>query len=414
MNDTAATTRRAAAPARSPAARHAASVNGATDLRGASKVLIDAVTGVTGIVEDMHRHIARVGPIVGKAKPGNARGISGLVYKSVRGVTRAVGFGLDTALGRLAPLVRPGTTSPRREVVLAALNGVLGDYLEQTGNPLAITMRFRHQGHAVVLERDALAADFAQSGGKLLVLVHGLCMSDLQWRRELHDHGAALASDLGFTPLYLHYNSGRHIAANGREFAALLDQLVRQWPVPVSELVIVGHSMGGLVARSACEVARQSKMGWLKRVKKIVFLGTPHHGSPLERAGNWVDMLLGVSPYTAPFARLGQIRSAGIQDLRHGTFIDGDLRRQGSEVVPLPRGVKCFVLAASKQAAAGHGTRMKGDGLVPVNSALGRHKDAALTLSVPAARQHVVFGIDHFDLLSSDEVYRQLRGWLEN
>jgi pimeloyl-ACP methyl ester carboxylesterase len=79
-------------------------------------------------------------------------------------------------------------------------------------------------------------------------MVHSLCMNDLQWTRQCHNHGDALAADLGWTPVYLHYNSGLHVSTNGHAFAALLEALVDQWPMPVSELAIMGHSVGGLVA----------------------------------------------------------------------------------------------------------------------------------------------------------------------
>lgn len=380
-----------------------------SDLRGFSQLTVDAVAGVTDLVEDMHRNIAGVAPIVGKAPTGRTTGITGLVYRSVRGVTRAVGLGLDVALGQLAPLLRRSESSARREAVLAALNGVLGDYLLATHNPLAIPMQLRQQGQALVLERAALATNPALQGDRLLVLVHGLCMNDLQWTREGHDHGAALAQDLDYTPLYLHYNTGLHIAANGRELAGLLEQLVQAWPVPVRELVIVGHSMGGLVARSACHCAAQSGHGWLQCLKALVFLGTPNLGAPLERAGSRADMLLGISPYTAPFVRLGKIRSQGIQDLRHGHLQD----EAAAAPVPLPEGVPCFAIAASQQAKPGANLqRLRGDGLVPVRSALGQHKDPALALPIPPSHQAICYGIGHFDLLSSREVYDHLRRWL--
>jgi len=386
------------------------------DLRGASRLAIDGVLGVTGIVEAMHRNIAgRAGPI-GPALAGPTRGIAGLVYRSVRGVTRLVGGGLDATLPLLTPLLDAEADWPRREAVLSALNGVLGDHLAASNNPLAIAMTLRQGGAPLALERAALAAAAHAPSGKLLVLVHGLCMNDLQWRRQGHDHGAALAAELGHTPLYLHYNSGRHVATNGREFAELLERLLQAWPVPVQELVLVGHSMGGLVCRSACHHAARDAMQWLRRLDTMVFLGTPHHGAPLERAGSWVDAALEFSPYTAPFSRLGRIRSAGIQDLRHGRVADeGTPPHDGVRTpVPLPRGVRCCAVAASKQAHAPReaATRQQGDGLVPVRSALGQHDDPALRLRLPASRQWVGHGMNHFDLLSRREVFEQIRSWL--
>lgn len=112
-------------------------------------------------------------------------------------------------------------------------------------------------------------------------------------------YGAHLARDLGCTPIYLHYNTGLHISTNGRAFAAMIEALLRHWPVPAEQLVIVGHSMGGLVTRSACHYGALAGHAWLRRLHTIVFLGTPHHGAPLERVGNWVNVMLGANPYTA-------------------------------------------------------------------------------------------------------------------
>lgn len=397
------------------------------DLRGASRLAVDAVVGVTDMVESMHHAIVRVSPFGGNSHTGRLSGISGLVYRSVRGVTQLVGHGVDTALERVGPLLTnslPGIGSaawPGREALLAALNGVLGDHLVAAGNPLAIPMRLRRDGRPLLLERESLAQEFAASDGRVVVLLHGLCMSDGGWLRNGHDHGAALARDLGFTPLYLHYNSGRHISSNGADFAAIMEALVAAWPVPLRELVIVGHSMGGLVARSACEQARLAGQAWLARLTSIVFLGTPHHGSPLERAGNRVELLLGISPYTAAFARLGRIRSAGVKDLRHGNLLDEDWAPHASghihdvrAPVPLPAGVRCFTLAASSQLRPGiPGRRPAGDGLVPVDSALGRHHDHQRKLAIPEPRRRVVYALHHFDLLSNGEVYAQLRSWLD-
>jgi pimeloyl-ACP methyl ester carboxylesterase len=392
-----------------------------SDLRGVSQLVVAAVAGVTTIVEEMHRNIAGISPMVGAAPKGRARGISGLVYRSVRGVTQVVGFGLNTALAPLTPLlVHRSSPSPRREALLAALNGVLGDDLVTSHNPLAISMRLRQQGQPLVLDRPALATRFPPSASKLLVLVHGLCMNDLEWRRGGHDHGAALAQDLGYTPLYLHYNSGQHISTNGQEFAALLERLVQAWPTPISELTLVGHSMGGLVSRSACHYAKQADHTWLRHLKTLMCLGTPHHGAPLERAGNWVNLIAGISPYTAPFTRLGKIRSAGVKDLRYGNILDEDWARRGSEhpqdprkQTPLPEGTKCFVIAATQQPTSSDpGSHRLGDGLVPVKSALGQHKNAALTLPIPASRQALCYGLNHFDLLSHRDVYDQIHHWL--
>jgi pimeloyl-ACP methyl ester carboxylesterase len=393
-----------------------------SDLRGLSRLGVDATVGITDLVEAMHHTIASGTLIVGPSPSGRTRGLTGFVYRAVRGTTRAVGKGLDAALGLLTRPAEADASSPRREALLAALNGVWGDHLAASANPLAIPMTLRLAGRPLTLSREAFAAQWPAPGGRLLVLVHGLCMNDLQWARGGHDHGQALARDLGYTPLYLHYNSGRHVAQNGREFAALLEKLVAAWPVPVQELVIVGHSMGGLVARSACFQGAQAGHAWLASLKKMVFLGTPHHGAPLERGGRLVDALFGISPYIRPFARLGQARSAGITDLRYGNLQDADLngrdrhaqRRDERVPTPLPAGVEAYFVAATqaRRAASSLHSAVIGDGLVPLASALGEHRNPALALAVPASHRHVVTSCNHWDLLGRQDVAEQLRAWL--
>lgn len=403
-------------PARPPASTRAK--NAVDDLRGVTRLAIDATRGVTDLVEAMHHTIGGGPSILRRPLDGPTRLVTRPVYGSIRGVTRLVGVGLDVALARLAPLLREGAPSAEREAVLAAVNGVLGDHLAESGNPLAIEMRLRSRGRPLELEREALRLALPRASGKLLVLVHGSCMSDLGWTRLGHDHGAALARELGFTPVYLHYNSGLHISENGRAFAALLEALVATWPAPLGELVIVAHSMGGLVSRSACHVGEAAGHAWRRKLRELVCLGSPHHGAPLERGGHWVDVLLGISRYSAPIARLGKIRSAGITDMRFGNVLEEhwkgrdrfahapDLRTP----LPLPAGVACYAIAATQgDRAAGSSPS---DGLVPVDSALGRHPRPALTLAFPEAHQWIARGVDHLELLSSADVYATLCAWL--
>ena len=393
-----------------------------SDLRGAARLATDATAGLTDLVEAMHERIARIPGVGGQSLDGRTGGLSGLVYKTIRGVTRVVGGSIEALLALLAPALTSDAgkdaASPEREAIVAALNGVLGDYLAATGNPLAIPMTFRRHGRPLVLERAALAAALPQAGPRLVVLLHGLCMSDLQWQRDGHDHGTALARELGYTAVYLHYNSGLHVSINGHALARQLARLLESWPVPLERLVLLGHSMGGLLARSALHYATQTGQRWPVRVDDLLCLGTPHHGAPLERAGNWVDLLLGSTPYTAPFSRLGKVRSAGITDLRHGNLLDEDWvgrdlfarhadRRQA---VPLPEGTRCYAMAASIGEKTGDlKDRLLGDGLVPLDSALGRHKNPDRTLSFPEQRQWVGYGMNHLDLLNRPEVYAQVR-----
>ena len=391
-----------------------------SDARGLHRLASDATVGVTDLVEAVHRAVLRIPGVPGTPPAARTRGITGFVYRTVRGVTRLVGGGVDTLLGVVAPLMSERPSSPQREAVLAALNGVFGDYLDESANPLAIPMTFRVGGAPLALATDALAAAFPEPSRRVLVLVHGLCLNDLQWKRNGHDHGAALARDLGFAPLYLHYNSGRHISSNGREFADTMEALVRAWPHPVERLAIVGHSMGGLLARSACHYGALAGHAWLTRLEDLIFLGTPHFGAPLERAGAWVDYLVGISPYTAPFARLGKARSAGIRDLRHGDVRDEDWQSPTSRnaratcaPLPLPAAVRCFAIAGSRQEKSGApASRIRGDGLVPVDSALGRRRDRAAGLGLPDANCRILYGTGHFDLLEHPAAYEAMKRWL--
>ena len=385
------------------------------DLRGASRLAVEATRGVTGLVEAMHATIASGPAILGRPLAGPARLATSLVYGTVRGVTQLVGAGIDLALAQLVPLLGSSVPGAEREAVLGVLNGVLGDYLSERANPLAIEMRLRHGGEPLDLTTETLRTALPGASSRLVVLVHGSCGTDLQWTRRGHDHGAALARDLGFTPIYLHYNSGLHISTTGRAFAAMLEQLVAAWPVALDELVIIGHSMGGLVARSACHLADGAGHAWRSRLRALITLGAPHHGAPFERGGNWIDLLLGISRYSAPLGRLGRIRSAGITDLRFGNVIDedwqgrdrfehGDDRRHQ---VALPADVRCYAVAGTLSTEPGG---RRSDGMVPVASALGAH--ATRDLAVPDAHRMIALGVGHVELLADPTVYAAIRAWL--
>ena len=401
----------------------------ASDLVGFSRLANGAVAGVTGVVEAVHGEIASTSGVgTGPAQRLTA-GISSLVYRSIRGVTGLI----DSSLIASEPWVPAGNDRPvslRREAIVAAINGVLGDYLVRTNNPLAISMSLRRHGRSLQIERSALRAAIARPTGKVLLLVHGLCLNDLQWKRKGHDHGAALARELGYTPVYLHYNSGLHVSQSGRLLSDLLERLVEQWPVAVEELAIVAHSMGGLVSRSAHSLAvkpHATKPGteagqrWPGYLRKLIFLGTPHHGAPLERLGSWVDTALEGSPYTVPFARLGKIRSAGITDMRYGNLQEDDWKDRDRFApegdvrtpLPLPQDVQCYAIAAARQEVLEDSElELAGDGLVTVDSALGRHVRSGMSLGFEDSHVWIGRGMNNWDLLSDIEVFEKIRGWL--
>lgn len=406
-----------------------------TDLRGMAKLAARSTAGTTRVVEGVHRAVWKSMGIPGGRTPGRTWGITGLVYASVHGGALAVGKGVDALLAGLQGLLNdqeatpypstvpaPAGEIPQREAVLSALNGFMGDSLVAQGNPLAIPMTLRYAG--ATLDQSTLAS-LPEPSSKVLLMVHGLCMNDLQWQARYGgqrvNHGETLATLLGYTPIYVRYNSGLHISQNGQRLSALLAQLVADWPVEVETLTVVAHSMGGLVIRSAVHQATEQGLGWPDRVKQIIFLGTPHHGSPLERAGSWVDEIMGSMAYTAPFAAVGQVRSAGITDLRYGNLVDADW--QGRErfqrhpdtrqLVALPAGIECFAVAATTATRRGIlADRLFGDGLVPLHSALGHHDDPQRTLAFRADAQRIFYEMDHMTLLSHPQVAQQMVQWL--
>jgi hypothetical protein len=401
----------------------------AADVRGAAQLAVDATAGLVDLVEAVHAGIARA-PGLPAPADGRTRGITGLVYRTVRGVTRLAGGGVDALLGVLATDLAPGdgvrapdarSPAPAREALVAALNGVLGDHLEASGNPLAIALQLRVAGQPLLLQAEALRLFLPQAGPAVAVLVHGLCMNDLSWARGASpgpnsDGGAEAASSgltaklaaAGYTTLALHYNSGRSIARNGADFAQQLEALVAAWPVPLRRLVLVGHSMGGLVARSAQHQAQQQGQRWPSLLSDLACMGTPHQGAPLEQLGHAVTAVLGATPYAKPFARLARLRSAGITDLRHGRLLD-----DRSALAPLPAGVRCLALAGTLGEADGamrH--RVLGDGLVPLPSALGQHADPARALHFEPGHTWVGAGIGHLALITHPAVHAQLLAWL--
>ncbi len=349
-------------------------------------------------------------------------GIPGLVYRGIRVGYKVADVGAQAAQNRAGRTAGARSAStPERETALAILNGVWGDHLEASANPLAIQMSLRHEGVPLVLDPSSIRSALPSPGKRLLVLVHGLCMNDLGWRQGDHDHGAELARELGYTALYLYYNTGLHVSTNGKRLTDLLECLVEEWPEPVEEIAIVGYSMGGLVARSAVYYGTIGNQTWPRRLHHMVFLGTPHHGSRLERAGNRADALLNATRYSAPFRRLGTTRSAGITDLRHGSVSDEDwqgLDRFGDGrdtrcPVPLPSDVSCYAIGATLGSQASNvKSRVLGDGIVPLDSALGIHKNPDYCLAFPESNRWISYHTSHMGLLKRPEVYARIRDWL--
>lgn len=308
----------------------------------------------------------------------------------------------------------------RLEAALSVLNAVVGDHLRSRSNPLEIPFGLYHDGHPLPCTPDAIARAHPAATGKLCVLVHGLGVNEGVWsfpgdRRRTY--GSLLEHDAGYTPFQVRYNTGLHVSDNGEALAHVLDALVRKYPSGVREIVLVGHSMGGLVVRSACERARSGGSAWLGRVAHAFYLGAPHGGAPLERLGAvvaWSLRAIGVS-HTTLIADVLDVRSAGIKDLRFAHLVAEDWRGRDAgalldaarTVVPLAPGISHHFGVGGLGRHEGHlVTRLLGDALVPVASA-----SAAGGLLDDGARADVRFfpGIGHVALAHHPEVY----AWIE-
>jgi pimeloyl-ACP methyl ester carboxylesterase len=354
------------------------------DIRGIAQLATDGTQAVSRMAQDLHERIAT--PL----RLGARGAITDAVYASVRGVSRLVGKSTDLALGALTNKKdRWAQPSGNRENVISILNGVCGDHLYASENPLAMPM--------------TLLGNFADQG-KYALFIHGLCLNDSHWRQ---DALVEAMRSLGFTPIFLRYNSGRRIAENGAELAAQLGAALHAIDC---EIVVLAHSMGGLVMRSALHIDAQhdSARHWQQQIQRIMFLGTPHLGAPLERAGHWVETLWHSLPFAAALAPIAGLRSAGITDLRHGQITNGDLDAIGQ--VQLPKNITCYAIAASLgNASKNRAARLLGDGLVPVSSALAQIESGEVF--APDQRA-ILYGMGHLELLSAPAVVSQVRRWL--
>jgi pimeloyl-ACP methyl ester carboxylesterase len=392
-------------------------------IQGGTRLVFDSVEGITNTVERMHEAIAGV-PLAflpPAARPARVHGpIAVGIYKLIRGINGCLREGIDGTFELVPEELLSAGGSVAETRLVAALNGVFGDRLEETGNALNTTMALRSPAAALELSPEAVAAALPGASPHIVVLVHGLSLSELSWNRNGRPSiGDRLRDDLGYTPLYLRYNTGRHISTNGRQFGQMLEELCECWPVPVSSISLIGHSMGGLVIRSACWYARHNRAGWLQRLQRVVCLGTPHHGSPLEKAGHAFETAVQKIPFAEPML-FGRLRSVGIKDLRHGALRDEDWPerhpgrpdRTHHRVVPLLPDVDYYFAAAS----LGRHERdplgeLLGDLLVRPDSAVGLHSDELRRLHIDPANCRVFHEKNHFDLLDDPDVHLQVIDW---
>ena len=389
---------------------------------------------LTSTVEGVHSAVAhRVFYAIG---PGTTvvRTIHDSVSADAYEALRRGGYGLGTAIAGVSRFI--GGNEERTSVsdsrfgraAQAAINGLIGDRLEAEQNPLSVRMALRLPGRDIEVQRSALAAAFAEPTDKLVVFIHGLCETDEAWwlgtRSDPEQEGPAgrtygnrLRDDLGFSPLYLRYNSGLHVSENGRRLSWLLEELCREWPREVREIALVGHSMGGLVARSACHEADESERAWVGRTSRVVCLCAPNTGSWLEKAVNAGGWAMKKAPESRAFAEFLELRSAGIKDLRFGYLRDDDwrdrdpderLRDWSRPLAPLP-GIGYHFVSAELTAAERHPVAaLFGDMLVRRQSATG----PSTPDGEPVGEARHVQGASHFQLLNHPDAYEHLREWL--
>ncbi|WP_298447076.1 alpha/beta fold hydrolase [uncultured Marinobacter sp.] len=394
-------------------------------LHGSAQLLLDATSGVTDITEKMHRTIARdANPLyrlldaAGLPKVEQRRLIT---YRAIQSITYAAKQGLHYSLSKFSG--SEGHSHSLQSVrVAAALNGVCGDHLEASNNPLAIKMNFRNSlGQKVQPGSHNLSALVPDASPRIVVLVHGLCLSHEYWRGHNEGNlGTELQRVRGFTPLYLNYNTGRHISINGKELSEQLQALVEAWPVEIEELTLVGHSMGGLVIRSACWYGDELNLPWTELLRNALYLGSPHHGSPVAKAGHMLTFVMKQFRYVSPLA-LGRHTSAGIKDLRHGNLLDDDwngtdqddFHPDDRKPVPLREGTRhYFIAAAVGKHVSDIPSTMMGDLLVRLDSAKGHHPEDSRRLAIRPEDCRVFEKLNHLDLLDNKVVHDQILEWL--
>jgi len=373
---------------------------------GVTHLVLHSAAEVTDLVAEMDGTIRQSPWPTGSVKlPPRQR--APWPYRLVAGVFRHTAKLLQKLVIEAEITQSHGVTLP----VLSALNGVLGDKLEHWQSPLAFGMTLRNQSSEQLAWSDLATSNKA----KVVLFAHGLCWSEREWQTPAQSDFLAVMQNKGWQPAWLRYNSGRAIWRNGEDLANWLEEALTEYPV--KELVLVGHSQGGLLIRSAFEYAREHHQYWPQFITRAAYLATPHHGAPLERAGNWANALLSYSPYTRPLMRLGNIRSAAIRDLRFGllTKAQSDLVTEQAHqdcrdcATELPAHVHHFLLAGSLNSDAAK--NWIGDGLVPVSSGLGLHARAEMNLSAPSLTRVELQRMDHMKMLADVRVWDALADW---
>ncbi len=382
---------------------------------------------IVGTIRDMHQAVAA-------RAFGATRVVGGRVPESVHDATVTSLYGAISGLLRVSSgavralaargIGRPVESTRRGRRIVSAVNGLIGDELRMLDDPQAIVMSVRHHGADVPVTEWPVGEAFREGTSHLVVFLHGLCEDDESWNLGERTRGVTYASrlraDTDGTPVMIRYNTGLHVSENGKHLDALLDQLVEAWPVRVSRITLVGHSMGGLVARAATNHATASGRTWHHLVRDVVCLGTPHTGAALEKVVHVGSRMLRRVPETRPFSAILDSRSAGIVDLRHG-YISTD-EWEGQDLTaqwgldriaaaPLPHATYHFVasgLGASKRHPL---SSALGDLLVHASSATGLSRSGPI---VEGALFEYVPSAHHFALLNHPQIADWLVEWLNS
>jgi hypothetical protein len=408
----------------------------ADELEAVGQAAGRAFAGTVDHVQATHRAIARrvfgatdrAGVTGGGADPV-ARvhdGVSDGVYALVR----TVGTTAARTLAKAATVVRPAGDGralgdgPAGDAVLGALNGAFGARFAAEDSPLELRMTARVKGRDLTLEPGALRRAFPLPSGRVAVLVHGLCMTDAAWETggdEDAYYARRLHRDLGYDVVSIRYNSGRRIPANGQDLATLLERLSAAWPGGIRDLALIGHSMGGLVNRSACAAGVACGHGWIDELNDVVTLGTPHLGANLERASATLSWAAGLLPETKLVADLLDLRSDGVLDLRDGAILHDDRPLavdrwpwgERGTAVPLLEGVRHHAVGVTVGRDPDHwlAAKVLGDLLVTPSSAASRARGER-RLAFEEDDVVILGGLDHFALLHDARVYEHVRRWL--
>jgi pimeloyl-ACP methyl ester carboxylesterase len=389
-------------------------------IEGLAQLATTGVSRTTEFVQAFYREsfLRSVGLYKEESQTSLQKGVSDRSYSLIKFIMKHTGqyaaHGLRI-LGRISQDHAQKPLAPPLHMLVSALNGITGDHLVYDCNPLALPM--------LLYDRHGKVFTGALSG-RVVILAHGLCMGIQSWYPSKYQSmGEQIYRQQDCTILYLSYNTGRRISLNGQSFSKLLNDLMIKNP-DISHLDIIGHSMGGLVARSALFYGKQAGFNWILLVDHVICLGSPHQGALLERLGYMMIDKVGKIPFAGTVARLGDLRSAGIIDLRWGSIRDDDWEhlksgRRGDfadnrRPAPLPSNVKAYFIAGTIERENMHSKAREtvGDYLVSVKSALGEHENPDYQLNIPQDRKTVLYGVDHMQLQYSQRVIDYVLLWL--